>query len=217
MLHIIKVRKNILLSLLLIFGLALSGGAQAQDNPAAVIQTTSDEMIRALKANKADLQANPEKITQLVEEILVPRFDFATISQWVMGRSWRGATSEQKEDFTSEFKTLLINAYAGVLLEYTDETITILPLPKGAENEDELTVRSEIISSGKAPVAINYAMIKNQQNAWMVYDVTVEGISIVTSYRSEVRDLVASLGIDGMINRLKEKNRSGLEKDKWQQ
>lgn len=216
MLHIVRVRKNILLFLVVILGLTLTTEVYAQERPDEVIKATSDEMVRALKANKAELQAQPEKITQLVEEILVPRFDFATISQWVMGRSWRGATSAQREAFTKEFKTLLINAYAGVLLEYTDETINILPLPSGAENEDELTVRSEIISSGKAPVAINYAMIKSQQNTWMVYDVTIEGISIVTSYRSEVRDLVASLGVDGMIDRLKEKNSSGLEKDKWQ-
>lgn len=180
--------------------------AQAAETPDGVIRATSDEMISALKQNKATLEKNPEKVFDLVEKILVPRFDFETISQWVMGRSWRNATPAQRTEFTTEFKRLLINAYAGVLLDYTDEKINILPLPRGAASRDDLTVRSEIVSKGKEPVAINYAMIKDQKGRWMVYDVSVEGVSIVTSYRSEIRELVALQGIDGMIKTIKSKN-----------
>lgn len=182
------------------------GMVQAQERPEQVIQETSDRLFSTLKAEKVNLEKNPERIFSIVEDILVPRFDFGTISQWVMGRSWRTATPAQRAEFTQEFKRLLINSYAGVLLEYTDEKIDILPLPANAANANEITVRSQIISKERPPVAINYSMIKSGQR-WMVYDVAVEGISIVANYRSEIRELVSRNGIDGMINTIKQKNK----------
>lgn len=180
--------------------------AMAQESPEQVIRDTSDKMIAALQKDKAALQANPDRIYGLVEQILVPRFDFETISQWTMGRTWREATPDQRQRFSAEFKRLLINAYAGVLLEYTDEKINIRPLPQGAASQNDVTVRTEIVSSKRNPVAINYSMTKSGSR-WLVYDVVVEGVSIVKNYRSEVRELVDSQGIDGMINTLKMKNK----------
>lgn len=186
--------------------MSLFQSANAQEDPVSVIKNTSDQLFKALKEQKAELTRNPGKVYGIVEKILVPRFDFGTISQWVMGRAWRDATAMQREEFTNEFKKLLINSYAGVLLDYTDEALNVLPLPPNAAKGDEVTVRSEIISKDRPPVAINYSMIKTG-NRWMVYDVSVEGISIVANYRSEIRELVSRSGIDGMINTLKRKNK----------
>ncbi len=179
--------------------------ANAQEDPVSVIKNTSDQLFATLKKEKAVLKKDPNKVYGIVEKILVPRFDFGTISQWVMGRSWRNATPAQREQFTTEFKKLLINTYAGVLLDYSDEVLNVLPLPPNAAKGDEVTVRSEIISKDRPPIAINYSMIKSG-NRWMVYDVSVEGVSIVANYRSEIRELVSRNGIDGMINTLKSKN-----------
>lgn len=180
--------------------------ANAQEDPVSVIKNTSDQLFSTLKKEKSVLQKDPNKVYGIVEQLLVPRFDFGTISQWVMGRSWRDATPVQRESFTIEFKRLLINTYAGVLLDYSDETLKVLPLPPNAAKGDEVTVRSEIISKDRPPIAINYSMIKSGSK-WMVYDVSVEGVSIVANYRSEIRELVARSGIDGMIDTLKRKNK----------
>lgn len=178
----------------------------AQEDPVSVIKNTSDQLFKTLKEQKTVLTKNPNKVYGIVENILVPRFDFGTISQWVMGRSWRTATPAQRDEFTAEFKRLLINTYAGVLLDYSDEKLNVLPLPPNAAKGDEVTVRSEIISKDRPPIAINYSMIK-ANNHWMVYDVSVEGVSIVANYRSEIRELVSRNGIDGMIKVLKSKNK----------
>ncbi len=178
----------------------------AQEDPVSVIKSTSDQLFQTLKNDKTSLKKDPSKVYGIVEKILVPRFDFGTISQWVMGRSWRDATPAQREAFTAEFKKLLINSYAGVLLDYTDETLKVLPLPPNAAKGDEVTVRSEIISKDRPPIAINYSMIKSGSR-WMVYDVSVEGVSIVANYRSEIRELVSRQGVAGMIDTLKRKNK----------
>ena len=180
--------------------------ANAQEDPISVIKNTSDQLFKTLKAERATLKKDPNKVYGIVERILVPRFDFGTISQWVMGRAWREATPAQRTAFTNEFQRLLINTYAGVLLDYSDEELKVLPLPPNAAKGDEVTVRSEIISKDRPPIAINYSMIKAGKR-WMVYDVSVEGVSIVANYRSEIRELVSRNGIDGMINVLKQKNK----------
>ncbi len=198
--------KKIMMFSFFIALMSLFQTANAQEDPVSVIKNTSDKLFSTLKAEKAMLQKDPSKVFGIVESQLVPRFDFGTISQWVMGRSWRDATPEQRTTFTNEFKRLLINTYAGVLLDYSDETLSVLPLPPNAAKGDEVTVRSEIVSKDRPPIAINYSMIKSG-NKWMVYDVSVEGVSIVANYRSEIRELVARDGIDGMINTLKRKNK----------
>jgi len=186
--------------------MSLFQASYAQEDPVSVIENTSDQLFKTLKSDKASLKKDPSKVYGIVEKILVPRFDFGTISQWVMGRSWRDATPVQREEFTAEFKKLLINSYAGVLLDYTDETLNVLPLPPNAAKGDEVTVRSEIISQDRPPIAINYSMIKSGSR-WMVYDVSVEGVSIVANYRSEIRELVSRQGVEGMIDTLKRKNK----------
>lgn len=186
--------------------MSLFQASYAQEDPVSVIKNTSDQLFKTLKTEKNSLKKDPSKVYGIVEKILVPRFDFGTISQWVMGRSWRDATPMQREAFTAEFKKLLINSYAGVLLDYTDESLSVLPLPPNAAKGDEVTVRSEIISKDRPPIAINYSMIKSG-NRWMVYDVSVEGVSIVANYRSEIRELVSRQGVEGMIDTLKRKNK----------
>lgn len=198
--------KKIMMFSFFIALISLFQTANAQEDPVSVIKNTSDQLFSTLKSEKAMLQKDPSKVFGIVEKQLVPRFDFGTISQWVMGRSWRDATPEQRSAFTNEFKRLLINTYAGVLLDYSDEALNVLPLPPNAAKGDEVTVRSEIISKDRPPIAINYSMIK-AGSKWMVYDVSVEGVSIVANYRSEIRELVSRSGIDGMIDTLKRKNK----------
>ena len=163
-------------------------------------------MINALKKEESTLKKDPKKLYSFIEKTAVPYFDFNTMSQWVMGRSWRDATPEQRTKFMEEFKKLLINAYGNALLEYTDDKVNVFPLPPNAKNKNEVTVKSEITSSSHKPVAVNYSMIKSG-GKWLVYDVSIEGVSIVTSYRGEIRELVNAKGIDGMISALAQINK----------
>lgn len=199
---LMKLFKSIvLLSVVALFNVAL-----ANDTPVQTIEKASTQLISALKKEESVLKKDPKKLYSFIEKTAVPYFDFNTMSQWVMGRSWRDATPEQRTRFMEEFKKLLVNAYGTALLEYTDDTVNVFPLPPNAKDKNEVTVRSEITSSSHKPVAVNYSMIKSG-GKWLVYDVSIEGVSIVTSYRGEIRELVNAKGIDGMIKALAEKNK----------
>ncbi len=199
---LLKVFKSVVLMGIL----ALFSVTYAADTPEQTIEKASTQLINALKKEESVLKSDPKKLYSFIEKTAVPYFDFNTMSQWVMGRSWRDATPEQRARFMEEFKKLLINAYGSALLEYTDDKVNVFPLPPNATNKNEVTVRSEITSSTHKPVAVNYSMIKSG-GKWLVYDVSIEGISIVTSYRGEIRELVNAKGIDGMISALAQKNK----------
>lgn len=197
---------SIFKSAVLVSVFALFSFSYAADTPEQTIEKASAQLINALKKEESALKTDPKKLYSFIEKTAVPYFDFNTMSQWVMGRSWRDATPQQRERFMEEFKKLLVNAYGNALLEYTDDKVNVFPLPPNARNKNEVTVRSEITSSSHKPVAVNYSMIKSG-GKWLVYDVSIEGISIVTSYRGEIRELVNSKGIDGMIAALAKKNK----------
>jgi len=177
--------------------------AHATDGPREVVERASREMLSALQANQATLEQNPEQIYDLVQSILLPHFDFRRMSQWVMGQHWRQASAAQREEFIDRFRTLLVNTYGKALLDYSNETVVFpdTPPPSG----DDVTVRSEIQQSTGAPIPINYRL-HNRDGNWKVYDVSVEGVSLVTNYRSQIDSLVRQEGIDGMLRKLNADN-----------
>jgi len=191
------------LALFLMFSAAW--GANTQD-ALQLAQETSSKMIAALQQNREQLQQEPQQIYGLVENILLPHFDFQTIARWVMGKYWRQASEEQRQRFTQEFRTLLVNTYANALLEYSNEVIYFYP--QSSATADEATVRSEVrLKSGPA-IPINYSM-HVRGDAWKVYDVVIDGISLVTNYRSTLGGQIRDEGIDGVIQKLKQRNSRG--------
>ena len=199
-------KKVITLGLLL---LLLSGGpvwASAQP-PQQVVQDTSAQMIEALRKNREILRQDPRRLHGLVNQIILPNFDFELISRWVLGRAWQQATPEQRRHFAEEFQTLLVRTYSNALLEYVDEDIQVLP-PRGAVSGNEATVRTEVRPRTGQPIQINYSMYLRDGN-WKIIDVTVEGVSLVTNYRSTFASQIRTSGLDAVIADLRQRNAQG--------
>ncbi|HHW78564.1 MAG TPA: ABC transporter substrate-binding protein [Xanthomonadaceae bacterium] len=196
-------KKVLLLGLLM---LALGGGAvwAAVRPPQEIVQDTSARMIDALRANRETLRRDPNRLYGLVDQIVLPNFDFELMSRWVLGRAWQQATPDQRRHFTEEFRTLLVRTYAKALLEYSDEEIRVLPLPNAADGND-VTVRTEVRPKTGQPIQINYSM-QLKENAWKVYDVIVDGVSLVTNYRSTFASQIRSSGMDAVIADLRQRN-----------
>ena len=170
-----------------------------------VVQETTDRMLEALRAQRDELRQRPEKIYPLVDSIVLPHFDFTRMSRWVLGKYWRASTDAQKARFVEEFRNLLVRTYATALLEYADQSVNVLPL-RGASSGAEVAVRTEVRQSGAPPIPINYSM-SAAEGAWKVYDVTVDGISLVASYRSTFANEMERGGMDHVIALLEQRNR----------
>jgi len=186
--------------------IVVSSVAFAQEAPDAMVRRTTDEVLAIIKADK-DLQSgNTRKIVELAEQKVLPHFDFARMTRLAVGRSWAQATDAQKEALTKEFRTLLVRTYSTSLGQYRDQKIEVKPL-KIAAQDKEATVRTAVIQQGGPPIPIDYSMEKTEKG-WMVYDVVIDGASLVTTYRGSFNDQIQKGGIDGLVKTLQDRNKA---------
>jgi phospholipid transport system substrate-binding protein len=185
--------------------LPLFAVADATTPPDVLVKNTANDVLAIIKSDK-DIQAGDmRKITSLAEEKILPQFDFNRMSRMVLGKYWGSATPDQQKQFIDQFRTLLIRTYASALSKYRDQTIDYKPLRADAGATD-VTVKTQINQPGGQPIPIDYSLVKNP-NGWKVYDVVIEGISLVTNYRGQFSEIARQGGIDQVIQRLADKNK----------
>lgn len=185
----------------LLLGARVAAGAES---PQGLVQETSERMLTTLKAERGAIEKNPDRLYQLVREIVLPHFDFEQMSRLVLGKHWRRLTPEQRERFVQEFQALLIRTYGTALNEYRDQKIEYLPMREGSDPK-ETTVRTEVQRPGAPPIPIDYSMLL-ENDRWKVYDVVIEGVSLVTNYRTSFSNEINQGGFDQLIKKLQERN-----------
>lgn len=183
-------------------------GALAQDAaPDALLRSVTLEVIAVIRRD-ADIQSgNVAKVADLVESRILPHFDFPRMTQLAAARGWTIATPAQQKALTSEFRTLLVRTYSTALASYRDQVIEFKPLRAGPD-ATEVTVRSVVRQSGMTPLNMDYDMA-HVAAGWKVYDIKIEGVSLVTTYRETFAARIREGGVDGLIQTLADKNREG--------
>ena len=195
--------KNIIFLWVLSFA---SANVFANIGPDELVRKTADDVISTIKQDK-DIQAgDTNKIYKLAEEKILPNFDFERISRLVLGKAWRKATDKQKTEFKYEFKNLLLRTYAVALSKYKDQKIEYKPL-RMKPTDEIVSVKTEIIQSGGQPIDVDYALAK-QDDGWLVIDIIIEGVSLVTNYRSQFASEIKKNGMDSLIIELAKKNKT---------
>ena len=192
--------------ILAILAFLVPAAAAAQEAPDALVKRVTDEVLTIIKADK-DLQSgNSRKIAELAEAKVLPHFDFTRMTRLAVGRNWQQASEPQKEQLVKEFRTMLVRTYSTSLTAYRNQKIDVKPL-KMAAADKEVTVRTAVIQQGGPQIPIDYAMEKTD-SGWKVYDVVIDGASLVTTYRSTFNEQVQKGGIDGLVKTLAERNKS---------
>jgi len=197
-------RKFILKVLLSVGVFFWAGFAVAAESPQELVISTAEKTIAKIKSQKELIKKNPEHLSALVNEYVVPRFDFERSARWVLGKYWRKATAAQRTQFVAEFRNLLVRTYATSLSEYSDQKINYLPFRDKADAE-EVTVRSEVEQAGGFPIPINYRLHK-KKGEWKVYDVVIDDISLVANYRTSFGREIRKTSIGDLIKRLAARN-----------
>ncbi|MCB1939901.1 MAG: ABC transporter substrate-binding protein [Rhodocyclaceae bacterium] len=184
--------------------IGLGSVATAASAPDALVKSVMDDVLEIVRTDPALKAGDTSRAVELVEEKVLPHFDFRIMTSLAVGRDWRQATPAQKEKLVAAFRTMLVRLYSNALTQYRDQTIDFKPLRAGAADTDVL-VRTQVLQPGAKAVDIDYALEK-QGEAWKVYDVIVAGGSLVTNYRNDFRNQILSGGIDGLIASLEAKN-----------
>ena len=205
--------KKLLFTMSLLVSLSLLGfstSSFALDGPDELVKKTAEDVLATVKNDK-DIQAGDQaKIFALAEEKIVPNFNFDKVSRMVLGKNWTKATPDQKTAFQAEFRTLLIRTYATALSKYRNQTIEYKPFRM--VNESTIaSVKTQIVQPGGQPIAVDYTLEK-QADAWKVYDIVIEGVSLVTNYRGQFSDEIRQNGLDSLIKKLSDKNKAAQAK-----
>jgi len=183
--------------------LALSVWAQ-ELAPDQLVQKITEEVLAAIKSDKQLAAGDKQKALKLAEEKVLPYIDFEDATRLAVGRAWSQATPEQKKRLVSEFRNMLVRTYSNAIQAYQGQTLKVLP-SRGEPKGDEATVRTQFVRAGGQPLPIDFQMRKTEKG-WRVFDIAVEGVSLVLTYRSEFDAVVKQEGIDGLIKRLAQKN-----------
>lgn len=186
----------------------LSPGVQAKDvAPDELVKSVTDEVLDIIRKDKDIKAGNTQRAIDLVEQKVLPHFNFTRMTALAVGKDWRQASPAQQKALTDEFRDLLVRTYSNALTAYKNETVDYRPF-KMQPGETDVTVRTQIHQPGaRQPITLDYSLEKNG-NGWKVYDVIVAGVSLVTNYRSSFTTEVRNGGIDGLIKTLKAKNSS---------
>jgi phospholipid transport system substrate-binding protein len=173
--------------------------AWAQGTPDAMVKSTVDEVLTVMRQNK-----DPQTLRALAEEKVLPHFDFKRMTQLAVGKPWRDASPSQQQALETGFRSLLVNTYAAAVSTGVTPTDKVEVKPAQGTG-DNVVVKTVAHRSGKQPVAVDYRIAKNDAG-WKVYDVLVENVSLVQTYRGTFASEIARSGIDGLIKVLEEKN-----------
>ncbi|NKB38945.1 MAG: ABC transporter substrate-binding protein [Gammaproteobacteria bacterium] len=198
----VVINKVLFFSLLLV---SLSAHATTPD-AGQVVQDTVGGVLDRLAEEKEQIDAHPERIYELIQELVIPHFDFISMSKWVLGKSnWRAASEEQRDTFVDQFRTLLVRTYAKALLEYSQEKVKVNEVMENPKS-NLVTVKTEVKQpGGESGIPINYRM-HISGGEWKVVDVAVDGISLVRSYRGSFASEIKANGLDSLLAKLVEKN-----------
>ena len=179
--------------------------AAAQDlKPDELVKKVTDDVLAAVKSDKQLAAGDKQKALKLAEEKILPHVDFQEATRLAVGRAWTQASPEQKKKLVDEFRRMLVRTYSGAIQAYEGQTMKVQPLRMKPDDTD-VTVHNQYIRAGGKPVQLDYQMHKTDKG-WKIYDIVVEGVSLVLTYRSEFDSVVKQQGIDGLIKRLADKN-----------
>ena len=193
------IRKVFVFLFLLTSGIGAHGNAMG---PEELIRDTTEKLLQEFTANRTTYEANHDSLYEMVNRIAVPHFDFDRMTRNVLGRHYDNATEEQRMQFTDAFRTLLVRTYSQALFQYSGEKINFAPTET---YRDSIIVREEIDVDQAVPVRLEY-FLGQKNGEWKVYDVRIDGISLVTTYRKSYNVMISRKGLPVLIADLQKKN-----------
>lgn len=190
----------------LISAFAVFTTASAEIAPDVLVKQTADEVLTIIKNDKEIQAGNRRQLFAVVEEKILPNFDFDRVCRMVLGKNWKIATPEQQASFQKEFRSLLLRTYATALGKYKNQVIEYKPLHVEPDGKSSV-VKTQIIQAGGPPVAVDYNLVKSDAG-WKVYDIVIESVSLVTNYRSQFGTEIRQNGMDSLNKKLADKNKA---------
>jgi phospholipid transport system substrate-binding protein len=192
--------KNLWLALCFALATSLAGASVPNDKPDELVQALTERVLKILQTDERLRNGDTDRAVKLIEEAVLPHFDFRRMTMLAVGRDWRDATDAQRERLIDAFYDMLVRTYSNALTEYRDQQVDFRPL-RMSPDDRTVRVQTQIRQSGAQPIAVDY-VLERQDDGWKVFDVVIAGVSLVTNYRGTFAQEIRAGGIDGLIRAL---------------
>lgn len=193
--------KKLLIGLCLLFAAGLSAASTVKSAaPDVLVRNLTEEVLDILRTDEQLKKGDTTRVVKLIEEVVLPHFNFRRMTMLAVGRDWRDASEAQQKRLTDAFYQMLVRTYSNALTEYRNQTVSFRPLRMSPEDRS-VRVQTEIRQSGAQPITVDY-MLERDGDSWKVFDVVIAGVSLVTNYRSTFAQEIRAGGIDGLIRAL---------------
>ena len=180
--------------------------AGVQSDPVALLRYVADNMIKGLKENQATLKSKPQIVYNLAYKYVVPNANLSEMAKRVVPpQTWNSATPAQRAQFQKQFTQTLIRTYASSLTSYKDQTVQFFPVRGGYQGRKTVEVNSEITSSENPTIQVTYRMV-NQGGTWRLFDLSVEGVSMLESFRAQFADILSRGNMEQLLQRMSNHN-----------
>jgi phospholipid transport system substrate-binding protein len=189
-----------------VLSMAFSMPLRAGSGPEAMLQEMTDQVLAEVRKDPGRL-GDIAHVRALADRYVLPRIDFGAVAQWVLGKHWRHASQQQRSRFVDAFREQLLNTYLRTVTNYRENIIRFMPT-RASSHPGRAVVDVEVEQPGRPPVQLNFRL-HNPGSGWLIYDISVEGISLVASHRSGFSREIREQGLDGLIARLEKMNASG--------
>ncbi|MDZ7808811.1 MAG: ABC transporter substrate-binding protein [Arhodomonas sp.] len=199
-----------IITALMLLAVLAPAPAEEPQSPEDLVRETTREVRAVLEAHREEIADDPTLVYEYVADLVLPKFDFELMSRFVLGRHWNDASEAQRERFVREFRGLLIRTYGTSLAEYSGEEVNFPPMQSDPER-GRVTVPTEVIQPDGPEIPVNYSLFRNDAGEWRVFDVTIEGVSLIQNYRSSFGTKVRREGLDALIEELAQRNRRSRE------
>lgn len=201
MLYIIKKFTHRYFAAILFF--LMANPVLAAEDPVEMLQKITQNVIIKLKNNSQTLKYEPKYVYSIINNVVLPHIDFSEMARWVVGRNaWHAADSSTRASFVEEFKTFVLKNYTHFLAKFTNEKIKFFPLRKNIKNQKDIQISSQIQKEDGSPIRMDYRLIL-QNDAWKIYDIVIEGVSMIEGYQAKFADAVRSGGIEAVIEEIR--------------
>lgn len=204
MLNIVKKHKIIYFVTILFF--LASGSVFAAEDPIKMLENVTTNVMVKLKKNTQTLKYDPKDVYTIIDNVILPHVDFSEMARWVVGRNaWYKADSSTRISFVGEFKTYVVKNYTHFLVKFRNEKIKFFPLREDIKNQKDIQISSQIQREGAAPIRMDYRLIL-QKDAWKVYDIVIEGVSLLEGYQAQFANTVRDGGVEALIDEIRRRN-----------
>lgn len=190
------------------------GGIVSADTAAAekLVRDNAQKVLQILSDNKDKVKEDPQFLYKLVNEVILPNVDFTAMSKLVLAKNWRSASEEQRNRFVEEFKGMLVRTYTNSLTDYAGNTEIVYLKSVDKKEGKYVTVYTEIVQSGKPNIPVDYSLRKTSEG-YKIYDVVIEGLSLVKNYRTSFSKQISETSLDALIEDMAQKNSRGQAKN----